>query len=595
MDTTRFHKLLRQTFGITFGTAAVFAVVLIVEVQLLNQRARRVEHYDQVITLSQRLYRSRVDQESGLRAYFLTNDKRFLRPFDEGRAQAQDLEEQLGQLLADSPEQQVLNEKALGAYKSWSSWANKAIAAAEYGDDVGDPAYQLGGKALMDEVRKAREAFTNHEVQLREEGLARSSRTLQYVNANIVVLWVLAAGIVTFFARRQMVSLSQSFDAALGAAKANALRLSGIVDSAMDAIITIDESQRIQVFNHAAEQIFRSSAAEALGQPLDKLIPERFRSAHSQYVQDFGQTGVTNRSMYRPGTLWGRRADGEEFPIEATISQVELDGQKLFTVILRDVTQRRQAEEALHQAEKLAASGRMASTLAHEINNPLAAITNVAYLLRSHPGLPKDLQPQADLLDQELRRVGHIVHQTLSYREEAKCSPVELADVVEDVLTTLRERLRDVVIEKRFDSTCLIKANRVEIHQLVSNLIVNALESLPESERLIKIHLFESRDWRNSADRGVRLVVADSGRGIDAENRGQIFEPFFTTKHQKGTGLGLSVIQWVIGKYHGSIRVRSSTSPARSGTCVSVFLAGEPDNTYPRRESADIVTDPRRP
>src|SRR5687768_4274930 len=128
-------------------------------------------------------------------------------------------------------------------------------------------------------------------------------------------------------------------------------RLSGIIASAMDAIISVNEEQRIVVFNAAAELMFRSPAHEAIGTSLSRFIPERFRAEHAKHVEAFGRTGVTSRSMWTPGTLVGRRADGEEFPIEATISQVETGGQRFFTVILRDVTERRRADEALRRTE----------------------------------------------------------------------------------------------------------------------------------------------------------------------------------------------------------------------------------------------------
>jgi PAS domain S-box-containing protein len=126
-------------------------------------------------------------------------------------------------------------------------------------------------------------------------------------------------------------------------------RLKGIIDSAMDAIITVDGSQRILVFNRSAEQVFRCSASDVLSQSLDTLLPERFRKAHRGYIAQFGGAGITTRSMSRPDTLWGLRSDGEEFPIEASISQIEKDGEKLFTVILRDITERKRAEEELRR------------------------------------------------------------------------------------------------------------------------------------------------------------------------------------------------------------------------------------------------------
>lgn len=130
-------------------------------------------------------------------------------------------------------------------------------------------------------------------------------------------------------------------------------QLASMINSAMDAIITVNEEQRIILFNATAERMFLFPSEEAIGQPLDRFIPERFRSAHKQYIQDFGQTHVTKRSMGLLGALFGLRADGEEFPIEASISQIEIDGRKFYTVILRDVTARKRAEEALKEQARI--------------------------------------------------------------------------------------------------------------------------------------------------------------------------------------------------------------------------------------------------
>lgn len=133
------------------------------------------------------------------------------------------------------------------------------------------------------------------------------------------------------------------------ALRASQARLAGIVDSAMDAIITIDNEQRILLFNRAAEKMFRCPADEAIGQQLDRFMPERFRATHSSHIQSFGQTGITTRAMAGAIAVYGLRADGEEFPLEASISQVEAEGQKLYTVIMRDITERHRAEERFRQ------------------------------------------------------------------------------------------------------------------------------------------------------------------------------------------------------------------------------------------------------
>src|SRR2546423_3873089 len=130
-------------------------------------------------------------------------------------------------------------------------------------------------------------------------------------------------------------------------------QLVGVIGSAMDAIISVDEEQRIVLFNVAAERMFLYPAEDAIGQPLDRFIPERFRSAHKGHIQDFGRTHVTRRAMGALGALYGLRADGEEFPIEASISQIESEGRKLYTVILRDITERKRSEEALKEQARI--------------------------------------------------------------------------------------------------------------------------------------------------------------------------------------------------------------------------------------------------
>src|SRR5687768_2514761 len=146
---------------------------------------------------------------------------------------------------------------------------------------------------------------------------------------------VIGAGIV-FAAREVLVAEHRT--------EASQAQLEAIVDSAMDAIITVDAAQNIVLFNRAAEQIFRCPRREALGGPLDRFIPERFRAAHRGHIEHFARTGVTSRRMGDVTTLWGLRADGEEFPLEASISQTGPAGARYYTVILRDITLRRKAE-----------------------------------------------------------------------------------------------------------------------------------------------------------------------------------------------------------------------------------------------------------
>jgi PAS domain S-box-containing protein len=256
--------------------------------------------------------------------------------------------------------------------------------------------------------------------------------------------------------------------------------------------------------------------------------------------------------------------------------------------VAMDVTARKQAEEALRASEKLAATGRLAASIAHEINNPLASVTNILYLLSKNATMDREGRRFVALAESELARVTHITRQTLAfYRESARPSSLNLPQIVDEVLTlyarNISERL--ITVERQYDFTEGISGFAGELRQVISNLLLNAIEAVPV-EGNIRVHIYRTRDLRREEGEGdgVRLVIADNGPGIPHDLRSRIFEPFFSTKAEKGTGLGLWVSQGIVQKHGGRIRVRSSVRPEQSGTVFSVFL---PMNHFAQASSDD--------
>jgi len=354
--------------------------------------------------------------------------------------------------------------------------------------------------------------------------------------------------------------------------QAQEARLAAIIGSAMDAIITVNENQRILVFNAAAEAAFGCPASEAMGQRLDQFIPEEMREAHRRHIQEFGQSGSTSRSMQSPMTLQGRRRDGRLFPIEATISQATIRGSKLFTVILRDVTQRRQTEAALVHSEKLASLGRFAATVAHEINNPLDAVMNLLYLAQREAPADSAMREHIQQATEEVERAVEIAKQTLGFsRGGENVTQFNPAKTLESVLALLAPKLRkkQVRCETDFPPNERIQGIESEIRQVFWNLLTNSLDAVPQGGG-IKVRVIRYPRGGEGTP-GVRVTVADNGCGISPERRAHLFEPFQTTK-ETGNGLGLWVSQEVVKKHHGSIRVRSHSGPGRTGTILSIFL-----------------------
>ncbi len=231
------------------------------------------------------------------------------------------------------------------------------------------------------------------------------------------------------------------------------------------------------------------------------------------------------------------------------------------------------AEEAIRRSEKLAVAGRLAASIAHEINNPLASVTNLLYLIDTSSSLQEAKKHEA-IAAKELARISEIVTQTLRfYREPSKPTLVRLSEIVDSALILYQSKLTyaELVIEKDFRKCSPIVGMAGELRQVVLNLIGNALDASSQGGRL-KIRVSDTREYSNGARAGVRLTVADTGSGISPAMRSTLFEPFVSTKGDTGTGLGLWISSEIVQRHSGKIQVRSSTLPQSSWTVFSVFL-----------------------
>jgi signal transduction histidine kinase len=232
-----------------------------------------------------------------------------------------------------------------------------------------------------------------------------------------------------------------------------------------------------------------------------------------------------------------------------------------------EITEHMRAEKALLRSEKLASVGRMASTIAHEINNPLETVGHAVYLALTDPGTSQQAKSYLDLAVKELERVTHITKQTLAFNREDKTPTlIDLRASVDSIVKLYAPRLksRGITVEKRYAEVECIRAGGGEIQQVISNLLSNSMDATPSHGR---IELRVSRSSGSNGSRLVRFTIADTGSGIPPEQLKQIFEPFFTTKEIVGTGLGLWVTKQIVEKHGATIRVRSKLG---RGTVFSI-------------------------
>ena len=329
-------------------------------------------------------------------------------------------------------------------------------------------------------------------------------------------------------------------------------------------------------------QVFAELTGVTLSRHLGRTVLELLAQPVAQQLEDTvlgvfkTEEPVRNLELSGQGGRNGRPWTWliSAYPVRTNPQQVRWVG-----VIAIDASERKRSEEALRKTEKLAATGRLAASIAHEINNPLEAITNLLFLLRNFSGLEDPALNYVMMAEHEARRIAEITQQTLRfYRQSTLPTRANMADLLDSVLALYTGRLHNlnIVVERRYDAAMDLFCFSGELRQVFANLVGNAIDATASGGRLL-VRARRSRNWRFAEQEGVRFAVADTGSGMEPEVSKRIFEAFFTTKEVTGTGLGLWVSHEIILKHRGLVHVRSKPAldGELSGTVFQIFIPDE--------------------
>jgi two-component system sensor kinase FixL len=334
---------------------------------------------------------------------------------------------------------------------------------------------------------------------------------------------------------------------------------SGVIDSATDALVTINEDHVIVGYNRGAEQMFGYTREEALGQDLKIIIPPPFTESHRGYVQRY----LTTREAHvlgRQRRLSARRRDGQEFPLSISFSVAEIHGNLYFTAIMRDITEYKAMEDRVLQSERLAAVGNTVTHIAHEIKNPLLIIGGFARQLLRNPGFDDHGRRKLSTMAEEVSHLEEMVAEMRDFvrRPPAQMRQGQINAVIQEALELFQDIFQERNIQvRRVAETPLppVTFDPKQVHQVLINLFKNAMEAMPRGGEITIASRLKGPK--------VEISVTDTGEGMSPEVAGNIFQPYFTTK-AKGTGLGLAICQNIMAEHGGCIFAHSS--PGRGAT-----------------------------
>jgi PAS domain S-box-containing protein len=598
VDPRLYRRLLFRLLALPIAALTVLAIILGYGLQRIQQSASAVDRADVVLLHANRLIKLMVDEETGLRGFLLSRNPVFLQPLHEADQQ---IETEFNTLftMVQRPDQVARLRRLQATHREWEQKAYQEIHSAPVDTSL-TALRMLQRKQDMDNLRAQMDEFLNIVIGRRAEHSAADIEVNQYAGIGIVLLVALIAAVLTLETRRVFYKLTSAYNRQIQEIKlrsdesyAREQWLNTTLRSIGDAVIACDTDGNVEFMNLVAEQLTGWTETDAK----TKSLHEIFR-----IFNEDTRVAVENPvdKVRRLGTVVGLAnhtfliaKDGTEVCIDDSGAPIRNSSGNMIGIVLvfRDITERRMSEGALMRAEKLAAAGRLAASVAHEVNNPLEGLTNLVYIaLRSN-----DLDEIHHLLAQaesELGRIAHITRQSLGfYRETSVPAHFKPATIVREVTDFYTSRAISLgvsfIVNAKTEREVLGSAG--ELRQILSNLLANSLDACVGGST-IRIEASSAVDPRDLSRQGVRITIADTGFGIPAKHLESIFEPFFTTKKDTGTGLGLWVSRELVEKHGGSLRVRSRTSDPLCGTVFSIFLPNQgrlqPINSFSTNDHA---------
>jgi len=553
-------------------------------VQIANRN--EVAHTRQIFTELGQTESLIKDAETGQRGFLYTEDPRYLADYQRAIRQVQPSIDRLAQLTGDNPREQLQVAQLRSLATAKLAELARTISLYHSGHPEGAKALVKSdqGLLLMNDLRGLVEEMGREVSSLAATQLIDYQKSVKVTTASVYVANLIAVlGLLLLCYAilrqielrerhaRQMAEREQWFRATL--------------TSLGDAVMATDGRGRVTFLNPVAEDLIGLDLASAKGRPIHdvfRIFNESTRLPIENPIEKVLESGrivgLANHTVLE-------KTDGTMVPIEDSAAPMRDSRGKIVGVVLvfRDATLERQSQELLRKSEKLAASARLAATVAHEINNPLEAIGNLIYILAGMADLPPSAYEHLALAEQELERVSHITRQTLGfYRESREPDQVEIATLVDSVLNIFSNKFKskNIAVERDFHECPPVRGLAGELRQVVANLVNNAADAVHEGGSIrIRVACVESVEGKVA-----QLSVADDGPGIPPSLRDRIFEPFFTTKKDVGTGLGLWVTKEIVDRHNGRIEVHSwSENGSRSengasGATFKVYLPLAPEH-----------------
>ena len=588
MNLHQLNRVLLQTLLVPVVAVGLVAGALAWQVLDAQRAVERIQVADENIATATLMTALVVDEDTGLRAYQTTNNEIFLQPYEFARKPLLASTDKLRiGLQSQGADVRPLNT-FYAAHARWvRTIAEPIIATIEAGGDTRDPGLNLRAKAQMDSMRDQLRGLVADQQARRVTAVERWQAELRHTVEALLGSALVVGLLIGAFARDRLHLVSEAFEATLAALRRHTQatheseqRLRAILISLGEAVVVCDVLGKIELMNPAAERLSGWSQADAVGRPFDFVFPLRATGSRTALESP---AAAVHREMQivrstEPSVLL--RSESDEVTVDQSGAPIhERDGKLSGVVlVLRDITQQTRTQAALIASEKLAVTGRLAATIAHEIHNPLDSVANLLYLMKTGASAEEN-ESFLDTARAELDRATQISRSLLGmYRESRTPVSLDISSLLESVLLLLQHRFAQsrVRVQTHLLSPAMVTGFPVELRQVFTNLLANAAEASPTGGR-ITISVAESSapspaDPTATKRPGVLVTIEDEGAGIPDHIREQLFQPFFSTKGEAGTGLGLWVSKGIVQKHEGSIELDSHTGPQDHGTRISVFL-----------------------